>query len=132
MPSPSVTPGGHPAGAAAGRRSRADRAYRRAWWSLALYPVSLVAAFVVGEGLLSLLTDDTRDPAFWQVLVAGGPALVVFVIPGILAARQGRVAARLGHPQGRLPARIGSLIGLGFVGLNLASYLVGLAAERWT
>ena len=132
MPSPSVTPGGHPAGAATGGRSRADRAYRRAWWSLALYPVSLVAAFVVGEGLLSLLSDDAGDPAVRQVLLAGGPALLVFVIPGLLAARQGRVAARFGHPQGRLPARIGALIGLGFIGLNLASYLVGLAAARWT
>jgi hypothetical protein len=30
----------------------ADLAYRRAWWSLALYPLTFVAAFVVGEALI--------------------------------------------------------------------------------
>ena len=105
----------------------ADIAYRRAWWSLALYPVSFVAAFVIGEGLISALTNDVGDPAFWQVLVAATPALLVFVIPGILAATQGRRAMRLGRPEGKVPAVVGAVIGIGFVGQNILAYVVGMA-----
>ena len=108
------------------RRGTADAAYRRAWWSLALYPVAFVAAFVIGEGLISLLTDDAANPAFWQVLVAATPALLVFVIPGILSVTQGRKAMRLGRRDGMVPAIIGAIIAIGFVGLNLLSYAVGL------
>ena len=67
-------------------------AYRRAWWSLLLYPVAAVAAFVIGEGLFSLLHGDVGDAAIWVVLVAAVPALVVFAIPGVLAVMQGRTA----------------------------------------
>ena len=44
-------------------RMAADRAYRRAWWSLALCPVALVVAFLVGEGLFAMLGGDASDPA---------------------------------------------------------------------
>jgi hypothetical protein len=107
-------------------RGPADIAYRRAWWSLALYPVAFVAAFVVGEGLLSLFTEDAGDAGFWEVLVAGIPALIVFVIPGILAVTQGRRAMRLGRTEGKVPAIVGAVIAIGFVGQNILSYLVGL------
>lgn len=108
-------------------RGPADVAYRRAWWSLALYPFAFVAAFVIGEGLISLLTNDhAEDAAFWQVLVAATPALLVFVIPGVLAVTQGRRAMRLGRTDGSAPAIVGATIGIGFVGLNLLSYVVGL------
>lgn len=106
--------------------SAADRAYRRAWWSLALYPVSIVAAFVVGEGLISVLTDDASHPALWQVLLAAVPALVVMVLPGVAAVHEGRVARRLGRPDGSVPATVGAAIGIGFVAMNAASYLLGL------
>lgn len=105
---------------------RADVAYRRAWWSLALYPVGFVAAFVIGEGLITLLTDDVGDPTFWQVLVAGVPALVVFTIPGILAVIEGRKAMRLGRAEGKAPALVGAVIAIGFVGQNVLSYVIGL------
>ena len=107
-------------------RGRADIAYRRAWWSLALYPVALVAAFVIGEGLITLLTDDVGDPAFWQVLVAGIPALIVFAIPGILAVIEGRKAMRLGRTDGKAPAIVGAVIAIAFVGQNILSYVIGL------
>ena len=109
-----------------GPHDHRDRHYRRAWWSLALYPVTFVAAFVIGEGIHSMLTDDARDAAFWEVLLAATPALLVFVIPGILAVTQGRAAMRLGRRDGRVPAVVGAAIGIGFVGINVASYLVGL------
>lgn len=106
--------------------SPADRAYRLAWWSLALYPVTFVAAFVIGEGLSSHFTGDVRDPTFWEALLSAVPALLVFVAPGVLAAYLGRTAVRLGRPDGMAPIVVGAVIGLGFVALNLMSYVVGL------
>ena len=107
----------------------ADRAYRRAWWCVALYPLSFVAAFVVGEGLFSWVDDGIGDPAFWQVLVAGTPALLVFVLPGVFAVSQGRKAIAGGQVDGRLPAWIGAGIGLGFVALNVGQYVVALLLD---
>ena len=117
---------GAPTGWHGAQGDPADGAYRRAWWSVALYPVSFVVAFLTGEGILSTLTKDIGDPAFWQVLVAGIPALIVFVIPGILAIRQGRKAMRLGRQGGKIPALVGAAIAAGFIGINAASYLVGV------
>ena len=54
------------------------RDVRRAWWSLALFPVTFVAAFGVGEGLASLLghpTGSSDDAPVWLMLAAGVPAL---------------------------------------------------------
>jgi hypothetical protein len=88
--------------------------------------VSFVLAFVVGEGLITLQTGDLRDPTFVEVLLAGVPALLVFVVPGVLAVVFGRRAVRLGRPDGSAPALVGAIVGLGFVALNLASGLLGL------
>ena len=104
----------------------ADRAYRRAWWSLALYPVSFVAAFVIGEGLASALGGDSGSLAWWEALLAATPAIIVFVLPGVLAVLFGRSAVRLGRADGRNPAIIGAVIGLGFVALNVASGILML------
>lgn len=59
------------------------------------------------------------------MLVAVIPALLVFAIPGILSVSQGRKAMRLGRKDGRVPAMIGAGIAIGFVVLNVASYLIG-------
>jgi hypothetical protein len=107
-------------------RRPADRAYRRAWWSLALYPLSFAAAFAIGEGLYSALTNDQGDAAVWQVIVAGTPALIVFVIPGLLAVVEGRKAIRLGRADGKVPMLVGAVIAIAFVGQNLLSYVAGL------
>lgn len=119
---------GGPPGGAAEHSEAADSAYRRAWWSLALYPVAFGAAFAVGEGILTAVTGDTSTPAFWQVLLAGIPALFVFAIPGIISVSQGRKAMRLGRKDGRVPAMIGAGIAIGFIVLNVSSYLIGQAA----
>lgn len=120
----SPKPGAHLA-----RRSKsgtpADTAYRHAWWSLALYPVTFVLAFVIGEGLLSLLAEDEAEPAFWEALVSVTPALLVFVLPGVLAVRSGRKAMRLGRQDGQVPAVVGAVIGLGFAALNVLAFVVG-------
>ena len=99
-------------------------AYRWAWLSLLLDPFTVVAAFVVGEGLLSLVADDEADPAFWQMLVSATPALLVFIIPGVLSVVLGRRAVRLGEPQGKVPALLGAGIAAAFVGINLFSGLL--------
>lgn len=116
----------HAAPSTSPRRTPADAAYRRSWLSLLGYPVSFVLAFVVGEGLTTLQTGDLRDPTFVEVLLAGVPALLVFVVPGVLAVVFGRRAVRLGRPDGSAPALVGAIVGLGFVALNLASGLLGL------
>jgi hypothetical protein len=82
-----------------------------------------MAAFIIGEGLITLLTNDVPDAAFWKVLVAATPALLVLVIPGILAVMQGRKAMRLGRTDAMVPAIVGAAIGIGFVGLNVLSYV---------
>jgi hypothetical protein len=94
-------------------RAPADRAYRRAWWSLALYPVTLAAAFAIGEGLFSARTNDQTDA-------------VRLRDPRVLAVTQGRRAMGLGRRDGRVPAIVGATIAVGFVGLNTVSYVAVL------
>jgi len=104
-------------------RRGADVAYRRAWWFLALYPVSLVAAFVIGEGIYSWLGGDENESAAWTVLIAAIPALVISALPGVAAVVLGRQAVRLGRPDGRVPAIIGAALAVGFAGLNVLSFV---------
>ena len=111
---------------AAHRKDPAEVAHRRAWLSLLLYPFSFAAAFAIGEGMFSWVAEDTTDPAFWEVAVSATPALVVFVVPGVLAVLLGRRASWLGKPEGRTPAIVGATIAIGFVGLNLLSYAAQL------
>ncbi len=99
----------------------------RAWMSLLLYPVSLVGAFAVGEGLAAAMGHPAgdADAAPWAVVVlAGVPALIVFVLPGLLALRYGRRAARAGVRSALVPAVIGTLLGLAFVALNVLAFVV--------
>lgn len=123
----------HGAGALSGpphdARHPADVAYRRAFLSLLLFPVSFAAAFLVGEGLFSLLAADPDDPALWSVLVAGVPAIAVFAIPAGFAWALGQRARRLGRPDGRTPALVGIVIVAAFVGTNLFNFVVGLILD---
>lgn len=103
------------------------RDLRRAWLSLLLYPLSFVTAFAVGEGLVALMgypSAGTENPPWSVVLLAGVPALVVFVLPGLLALKFGRRAARAGAESAMVPAVLGILVALAFVGLNLLAFLV--------
>jgi hypothetical protein len=106
-------------------------AFRAVWWTFALYPVSFVAAFVVGEGLLSLYgyeVGDATTPPVWAVLGAGVPALLVFAVPSVLAVHFASRAARDGRPNW-----IGMWVSVGvtalFVVQNLAQYLLGLLLD---
>ena len=106
-------------------RTPADVAYRRAWWSLLLYPVTLLASLMIGGGLFSLLDDDVGSIPIWVYLVAVTPALLVVVIPGILAVMQGRKAIRLGRPEGRVPAAVGVAVGVALVTVDLLLFILG-------
>ncbi|MGN6575143.1 MAG: hypothetical protein ACTHKG_05610 [Nocardioides sp.] len=95
--------------------------------SLLLYPVSLVGAFAVGEGLASAMgypAGGDESAPWFVVLLAGVPALLVFVLPGLLALRYGRRAARSGARSALVPAVIGTLVGLAFVAVNVLAFFV--------
>jgi hypothetical protein len=103
------------------------RDLRHAWLSLLLYPLSFVAAFAIGEGLAALMgypSGGSESPPWFVPLLAGVPALLVFVLPGLLSLKFGRRAARAGAESAMLPAVIGLLVALAFVGLNLLAFLV--------
>ena len=114
------------------RRSPTDRDYRRAWLSLALYPVAFVIAFVVGEGLATLFGYEVGDgemAPLWIVLAAGIPALLVMAIPPALAVHFGRRAVAGGREAAKVPMYVAVGLLLMFVGLNALSYLVGVLVE---
>lgn len=103
------------------------RDVRRAWWSLALFPLSFVGAFAVGAGLVSLLDDPTGGSdtvPVWVMLAAGGPALLVFVAPAVLAVVLARRARREGDPGGRVPMWIGVGVATAFVLVNIVQGLM--------
>jgi hypothetical protein len=110
----------HPAPVAGARYTR------RAWWSLLGFVPSLVLAFVIGEGLISLLgypCGGEEQPPWRAVLVAVTPALVVFVLPAVAAVHFGRRAVRLGDAGGRRPMVVALVVAAGFVLLNGISAL---------
>ena len=103
------------------------RDVRRSWLSLLLYPLSFVAAFAIGEGLGALMgypSGSAESPPWFVSVLAAVPALVVFVLPGLLSLKFGRRAARAGAESAMLPAVIGLIVALAFVGLNLLAFLV--------
>ena len=107
------------------QRSPADIVYRRAWWSLLLYPVAAVAAFVIGEGLFSWLDDGVGDAPFWVAPVSAIPALLVLVIPGVLVVVEGRMAIRLGRAEAKMPAVIGGAIAFAVVAQTILVHIFG-------
>lgn len=96
----------------------------RSWISLAFYPVSFVAAFVVGEGLLSWYGYSDQGAPLWAVIAAAGPALLIFSVPGIFAVAHGLRAIRQGNRGGEVPALVGLAIALGMITLNVASGII--------
>ena len=120
----------------AGRRGRAPGTERgglrrRAWWSVLGLVPSLAVAFLVGEGIAAALghpPGGTETAEWWVLLAAGGPALLVFVLPAVLAVHFGRQAARLGDPHGRTPAVVAVVVAGTFVVLNLVSAIGVLAS----
>ncbi|MEV6895404.1 hypothetical protein [Kribbella sp. NPDC051137] len=92
--------------------------------ALAFYPLSFVAAFVVGEGLLSWYGYSDQGAPLWATVAAAGPALLIFVIPGIFAVAYGLQAVRQGNREGQTPALVGVAVGAGMIGMNVVAGVI--------
>lgn len=100
----------------------------KAWWSLVLLPPAFVAAFVVGEGLLTLYgydTDGSTTPPVWAILAAGLPALVVFAVPALVSTYFGRRGVAAGDPSARVPMLVAIALTVLFAVQNLVAFLLG-------
>ena len=83
---------------------------------------------MIGGGLFWLLDDDVGGIPSWVYLVAITPAVLVVVIPGILAVMQGRTAIRLDRPDGSEPAAVGVAVGVAAgVAVGVVSVTVDLS-----
>lgn len=100
---------------------------RRAWIAVALIPVAFLLAFAVGEGLYALLgykPEDATEP-LWVALVAGVPAIVLFLIPCVAAVRYGNRARLEGNRGALAPLVIGAALGLWMLVTNIVSLFAG-------
>lgn len=112
----------------AGARSDVGRIgdLTRSWIAVVLIPVAFVLAFAVGEGLYALLgyrPEDANEP-FWVALVAGVPAIVLFLAPCAAAVRYGSKARAQGHRAAWIPVVVGAALGLWMLIGNAVSLVV--------
>jgi uncharacterized membrane protein len=111
-----------------GPSRHAARDLRRAWVAVALLPVALVLAMVVGEGLISLLgyQSGSQQPVpVGPALVAGVPALLILIAPGVAAVHYGRRAYRAGRREAAVPAWIGGVTAVVVVVQNFLALPIG-------
>jgi len=106
-------------------------AMHRAWWSLGLIPVGLIAAFVVGEGIPALLGYDvasTTPP--WSVMaLALAGALIALALPLPVTWHFTRRAMAQGERGAKEPMIVaGAFVGI-FLLVNLFSGLMRLLFE---
>lgn len=113
------------------RRAQGSRAERRdlnrAWIALAMVPVGFIAAFAVGEGIYALLgykPEDATEP-LWVDLVAGVPAIILFLLPCVAAVVYGNRARAEGRRAGFVPLVAGAVLGLWMVLITVASFVAG-------
>jgi hypothetical protein len=112
----------------AAERDRAESApLRRAWFAVLLIPVAFVLAFAVGEGIYAWLGDqpEAATEPLWVVLVAGVPAIVLFLLPCAAASWYGNRARQEGHRVGWVPLVIGAVLGVWMMILNVVSLMAG-------
>lgn len=112
-----------------GARSSGGRSTNltRSWIGVALIPVAFVLAFAVGEGLYALLgykPEDATEP-LWVALVAGVPAIVLFLVPCTAAVWYGNKARAEGHRAALLPLAVGAVLGLWMLVMNTVSLFAG-------
>jgi hypothetical protein len=100
----------------------------RAWISVALLPLSVVLAVLVGEGLVALLgyPPGSGDVVPRPLGIAVGlPMVGLAILPGVLAWLFGTRASREGDRRGLVPAVIGAVLSLAFVAVNVLGFLAG-------
>ena len=99
----------------------------RSWIAVALIPVAFVLALTVGEGLYALLgykPEDATEP-LWVALVAGVPAVVLFLVPCAAAVWYGNKARAESHGAALLPMVVGALLGLWMLVMTTVSLFAG-------
>jgi hypothetical protein len=102
----------------------------RSWIAVALIPVAFVPAFAVGEAPYALLghkPEDATEPV-WVALVAGAPAVALFLVPCAAAVWYANKARAEGHHAGLIPLGTGAVLGLGMLVMNTVALFVG---KRW-
>lgn len=96
--------------------------------AVASLPLAMVLAMVVGEGLISALgyQSGAEQPVpVGPALLAGIPALLILITPGVAAVYYGRRAYRAGRSDTKVPAWIGGGAAVVVVAQILLAFLVG-------
>jgi uncharacterized membrane protein len=115
-------------GSSVGLSKHADRDQRKAWVAVASLPVALVLAMFVGEGLIGALgyqSGGDEPVPVGPALLAGIPALLILIAPGVAAVHYGHRAYRAGRKDAKVPAWIGGVAAVVVVAQNLLAFLVG-------
>lgn len=104
-------------------QSRAPGSLARAWVAIVLIPVFFFIAIGVGEGVISLLgyTAGAGNNPIWVSLVSDLAAIAVVLLPCLAAVIFGRRAYKAGDRRGLFPAVLGTVAGLGWLILTIAS-----------
>ena len=115
-----------------GPSNPATRDLCRAWVAVALLPLALVVAMVVGEGLITMLGYESgaEDPIpVGPALLVSIPALLILIAPGIAAVFFSRCAYRADRRDANVPANVPAWIGglavVLVVALNVPAFIVG-------
>ncbi|HEX9034824.1 MAG TPA: hypothetical protein VF834_23510 [Streptosporangiaceae bacterium] len=97
-------------------------ALTRAWIAVALIPVFLFVAFAVGEGLTSLLGYPVggSNPA-WVIILTNLATLIAALLPCLAAVFYASRARKNGIRRAIVPLAIGSIVGLGWLILTVAT-----------
>lgn len=112
-----------------GATDKGMRSLRIAWISVAVTPIAVVVAMVLGEGLLSLRGYESGGevlPPIGAALLAGIPAVSVMIAPALSAVWFGFRARRQGLRGGTVPAVIGIVLAAYSLLANLLPRLLGM------
>jgi hypothetical protein len=86
----------------------------RSWIAVALIPVFLFAAILMGYliyGVFGYVPEDLDVPA-WVELMVGVVTLAVFLVPGAAAVFYGWIANKAHDRRGLVPLAIGGVLGI--------------------
>ena len=94
-----------------------------------LFPVSFVAAMVIGEAIpawFGYSQPSLDSTPWWVIALAFGTALLVFASPFLVTVHLSNKAVALGEQGGRMPLVVAGVVVGAFVLLNLMSGIAQL------
>jgi hypothetical protein len=100
----------------------------RSWIAVALIPVFLFAAILMGYliyGLFGYVPEDVDIPA-WVELTVGVATLAVFLAPCVAAVRYGWIANRAHDRRGLVPLAIGGVLGIWMTVVTVITVLTSI------